>query len=396
MSKASVSQSDFSLVEGGPLYLLWQRVHLIGDMLKLCPRRVCSVVVLAWVPPFFLSLLQGQAWGHSVALPFLYDVETHLRLLVALPLLILAEPFLHHRLQKAVGQFQIRGLIPETERTKYEDAVSSAMRLRNSTTAEVLLIAFIYAVGVFYTWQAPTVLKISSWYGQPLSDGIMQRSLAGWWLAVVSMPLFQFLLLRWLYRIFIWGRFLWQISRFQLKLIPLHPDRCGGLGFLALSPRAFGLVLLAVGCLLAGMISNRIFFAGAELLDFKLEIMGMTGIMWILVTGPLLVFTAKLAALRRTGEREFGAIAHRYVHEFEDKWLKSEVPTKESFLGSPDIQSLADLGNSYEIVQTIKLSLCSAETALQTAIVILLPVLPLVLTMIPLEELVKRLFNLVF
>jgi hypothetical protein len=47
--------------------------------------------------------------------------------------------------------------------------------------------------------------------------------------------------------------------------MPMHPDRCGGLGFLAGISQAFAPVLLAQGAVLAGMIANRIFYAGATL-----------------------------------------------------------------------------------------------------------------------------------
>ena len=46
----------------------------------------------------------------------------------------------------------------------------------------------------------------------------------------VSVPLFQFILLRWYFRIFIWARFLWQVSRIDLAYAPAHPDRLGGSG----------------------------------------------------------------------------------------------------------------------------------------------------------------------
>ena len=85
----------------------------------------------------------------------------------------------------------------------------------------------------------------------------------------VSLPLFQFLLLRWYFRLFIWARFLWQVSRIELSLMPTHPDRCGGVGFLASVSNAFSPVLLAQGAVLAGMMANRIFYAGAKLPEFK-------------------------------------------------------------------------------------------------------------------------------
>jgi hypothetical protein len=55
----------------------------------------------------------------------------------------------------------------------------------------------------------------------------------------------------------------------------------------------------------------------------------------------------------RTGNREYGTLAQRYVCEFDAKWLHGGAPADEPFAGSGDIQSLADLGNSFEVVRTM-------------------------------------------
>ena len=140
--------ADFSLVLGGPLYQLWRGTRLADDTLQLLHRRVLVAVLLTWVPLLLLSIAEGRAWGTAVTLPFLYDVELHVRLLLALPLLILAELTVHRRMRPVVGQFLDRGLIPDAARAQFDGAVASALRLRNSVAAEVLLIAFVYIVGV--------------------------------------------------------------------------------------------------------------------------------------------------------------------------------------------------------------------------------------------------------
>ena len=214
--------ADFSLVLGGPLYQLWRRGHLAGDGLQLLRRRIVALTVLAWVPLLVLSAAERHAWGSSVALPFLYDVELHARLLLALPLLLVAELVVHQRVGGVVQQFRERGLIPDSELPAFDAAIDSAMRLRNSIWAEVLLIAFVYIVGVGLLWRTQIALDVSSWHGEPV-NGRWRVSMAGWWLGCVSLPIFQFLLLRWYFRLFIWARFLWQMSRLNLRLMPTHP-----------------------------------------------------------------------------------------------------------------------------------------------------------------------------
>jgi hypothetical protein len=385
----------FSLILGGPLYQLLRRTPLSGDALQLLHRRIIVMVLLAWMPLLLLSVAEGHAWGDSVKLPFLYDVSLHVRLLIALPLLIVAELIVHQRMRLVVRQFMERGLIPDATRAKFDAAIASAMRLRNSITAEVLLIAFVYVVGVGFLWRTQVALDVTSWYGVPV-DGRLQPSLAGWWLGCVSLPLFQFLLLRWYFRLFIWARFLWQVSRIELRLMPMHPDRCGGLGFLALVSHAFLPLLLAQGALLAGLMAERIFFAGAKLLDFRLELIGTVAVMVFVILGPLLVFGPKLAAAKRMGLREYGTLAERYTREFADKWLPGGSPADEPLIGSADIQSLADLCNSFEVVKGMRMVPFNLQTVVQLAVATLLPVAPLLLTIFSLEDLLLSLLKIVF
>jgi hypothetical protein len=394
-TKTDNAPCDFSLVLGGPLFQLFRRVHLSGATLELLRRRGVVLTLLAWAPLLGLSLAEGHVWPGSVPLPFLHDIEIHARLLLALPLLILAELLVHRRCRPMVAQFLERELVPEQARAKFDAACASAMRLRNSIPAEVLLITFVYVVGVGFIWRTQVALDVSSWYGVAV-DGKLQPSLAGWWLGCVSLPLFQFLILRWYFRLFIWARLLWHISRIELKLLPTHPDRCGGLGFLAMVNQAFAPLLLAQGTLLAGMAVNRIFFAGAKLPDFKLELIGLAVVMVFAILGPLMVFAPKLMASRRKGLSEYGTLAQRYAREFDDKWLRGGARADEPLIGSADIQSLADLGNSYEVVKEMKWVPFTLRTVLQLVATTLLPVGPLLLTIIPLEELLTRLLKVVF
>jgi hypothetical protein len=385
---------DFSLVLGGPLFQLIARAHLSGNALELLVRRVVVISLFAWLPLFILSILGGRAWGDAVTVPFLVDIEVHVRLLLALPLLIVAELVVHQRMRPVARQFLERGLIPERSRARFDAAMASAVRLRNSVAAEVLLIAFVYLVGVLYIWPR-YALSVPTWNAMPTGSG-RQLSAAGWWFVYVSLPLFQFILLRWYFRLFVWVRFLWQVTRCDLSLVPTHPDRAGGLGFLSGTVVAFAPVLLAHGVMLAGLIASQIFFQAAKLPDFKAELVVVVAFLLLILLGPLLLFMPHLALARRVGLREYGTLAQRYVREFDDKWLRGGAPADEPLVGSADIQSLADLGNSFELVRSMRPVPFTRDVVLQLAVITLLPVVPLLLTMVSLEELLKQLLKVVF
>ena len=319
-------------------------------------------------------------------------MEVHVKFLLAMPLLIAAELVVHRRMRYVVRQFLERRLIPESAKARFDAAVASAFRLRNSVFAEVLLIAFVYVVGILIVWRHYTALDAATWYATP-SVGGSKLSLAGMWYGYVSLPIFQFLLCRWYFRLFVWTRFLWQVSRIQLSLVPTHPDRTGGLGFVSGTAYAFALLAGAHGALLAGQFANRIFYLGAALPEFKVEIAVMLIFLLCVVIGPLLVFTPQLAEVKRKGKREYDTLAQRYVREFDVKWLRGGAPADEPLVGSGDIQSLADLGNSLEVVRTMRIAPVTKEAIFQLVAATLAPIAPLALTMMPLEELLKKLFG---
>jgi hypothetical protein len=298
-------------------------------------------------------------------------------------------------MRSVVKQFQARNLIPGSAKPRFDAAIAGVYRLRDSVWAEVLLIAFVYGVGLFVVRRAHVGLEVSSWSTVPAVAG-SRLSLAGIWYAYLSMPIFQFLLLRWYFRVFIWTRFLWQVSRIDLSLVPMHPDRLGGLGFLANTAYAFVPIAVAHGAVLAGMISNRIFQLGNALPAFKMEIAIVVVFVQCLVFGPLLLFSVQLARAKRTGLREYGMLAERYVRDFDAKWLRGGAPAEEPLVGSADIQSLADLGNSFEVVRGMRFAPITRDAILQLAVATLLPVAPLLLTVMPLEELIRRLLGTVF
>ena len=350
---------------------------------------------IAWLPLLMLSVLEGHLISETIAVPFLEDIEAHVRLLVALPLLVVAEVVIHQRMRLVVGQFRERRLVPEAQSGRFDAAIAAALRLRNSVTAEVILIGLVYVVGVPFVWRQYAALTTATWYAMPAA-GDSTLTLTGWWYCWVSLPVFQFLLLRWYFRILIWARLLWHTSRIELDLVPTHPDRVGGLGFLSNTAHAFIPLVAAHGALLAGMIANRIFHVGNSLLDFKVEIASIVGFLLCIVFCPFLVFSRQLANAKRRGLREYGVLAERYARAFDTKWLRGGAAANEPLLGSSDLQSLADLGNSFEVVREMRMAPVSRDAIIQVAAAILLPVVPLALTLMSLEDLLKRLSGIVF
>lgn len=389
---------DFSLVLGGPFFQLLMRLRLTTSTLGLLKKRIICITLFLWLPLLLLSWIEGKALG-NIGLPFLYDMETQARFLIALPLLIGAELLVHVQLRQMVSQFVERDIITEKALPSFKNLMVSVMKLRNSVLIELILLILVF-VGGPHLWNSVSVMEslspgIGSWYASSDSVGA-HLSLAGYWYIFVSRPLFQFIAYRWYFRILLWTYFLWKTSRLELNLIPTYPDRACGLGFLSLSSSMFAPLIMAHGVLLAGLIANSIFFTGAKLTDYLILIFCAVFFVLLIVLGPLFVFSPSLVRAKRIGLRDYGILAGTYVREFEHKWICGEATARDRLLGSSDIQSLADLGNSFHGIRENRVFPFDKSTVIQVILFVLVPIMPLVATMIPLEELIKKFFEVIF
>ena len=389
----SIDAPDFSLFAGGPFFKLLRRAHLSDEGQARLPRPVVVITLLAWLPLLGLSALEGHLVAGTVAVPFLADAEAHIRFLVALPLLLIAEVLADQRMRPLTRQFLDRHLIPDSARSQFIAAAASVTRLRDSGL-EVLLIPFVYGVGILIVWQRYVAIATPTWYRIPSADGV-SLTLAGKWYGLVSIPIFQFLLCRWYLRLVIWARFVWQVSRIDLRLMPAHPDRMGGLGFLPFAVRPFAVLAMAHGALLAGFIANQVLYLRAIPAGFKVEVATMAAFVVVATAGALVFFTPMFLKARRKGLDQYGRLAERYVRGFDAKWLGDRAPD-DRLVGSPDIQSLADLANSFQVARSMRAVPISKELLFWILGAMLLPLAPLLLTLVPLEALLNRVARILF
>jgi hypothetical protein len=307
--------------------------------------------------------------------------------------LIGAELIVHSRLRPLVRRFVERRIVRAQDIPRFETAIRSAVRLRNSVPLECGLLLLVYTVGL-WVWSSRVGLGTATWYAMP--GGRWNLTLAGFWYVFVSIPILQFILLRWYLRFFIWYRFLWHISRLNLHLVPTHPDRCAGLAFLGKSAYAFAPILFAQGVMLAGVVATRVLYHGEKLMSFKLQAFGFVAFFVLAILGPLVMFTPRMARAKRKGLADYGLLAQHYVDRFEQRWVIEDSAGSEELLGAADIQSLADLGNSYAMVREMRSVPFGLEDITRLAIATAAPLVPLLLTVFSLEELIMRIMKVVF
>jgi len=386
-------ESDFSLTLGGPLYQLYLRTRLAREPLELLVRRTIAIPLICWVPLLLLSLATGYALG-GVPVPFLLDLEVHTRFLAGLPLLIIAELIVHQRINVIVRQFLDRKIVVQKDRARFDAIMASTMRMRNSALWEAVLLVLCFSVG-HWVWREHLTMRMTTWYGANSAAGPLLNA-AGYWYAFVSLPIFRFILLRWYFRLFLWYQFLWRVRGLPLQLNLFHPDKAGGLGFLGASILAFSPVLVAHTTFLAGLIGDRIWHASAALPAFKMQIVASVLFLMALVLLPLSFFVVHLGRARRTAVVEYGNLASRYVDDFRQKWIKKPSEDTEPLLGTSDIQSLADLGNAFNVISDIHLLPYGKQALIRLGILLVVPLLPLTLTIVPLKQIVDLLLKLAF
>lgn len=217
------------IFQEGPFCRFLRRIGVQEDRLEhVRNRALCFLPLAAWLPLLVLSAIGGPLLKGNGATSFLWDLEAQVRLLVALPLLLVGENVAERRTRPVLQGFLQRQLIPPDAMPRFEAIVASALRLCRSIPVDALIIVFIYGVGILVIWRRYVAIDTATSYAAPGPHG-SRLSLAGIWYCYVSLPIFQFLLLRFYFRLFVWARFLGQVSRIDLKLIPTHPDRLGGL-----------------------------------------------------------------------------------------------------------------------------------------------------------------------
>lgn len=376
------------LTEGGPGHALLRRLRL-APLGRSSPRTALVLAAVTWIPLLALSVIEGVAvTGPQV--PFAYDLAAHVRLLVALPVLVLAEIPIGFRLRETAAHFISAGLVGREEYASYVRIIEDTRRFRDSRVAELVLLGAAYVTT--YTVLTHAAFQAgSTWHTPQPHAGL---TLAGYWYALVSVPIFQFVLYRWIYRMLAWARFLRQMSKLRLQLTPTHPDGAGGLGFLGKGCIPFGILLFATGAVVSSAIATSVLFGDSALQDYYLSYAALVVFALVVFAGPLLVFVPMLSGLKHQGLLDYGVLASRYAQLFDRKWVKrAEVPD-EPLLGTADVGSLADLGSSYALIEKMRPLPIRVTDFAAMAIPGLIPAIPLAATVMPIGDIVIKLLHL--
>jgi hypothetical protein len=385
-------RNELLLTSEGRFEKLVQRLGI--NMHEEKPVRAAVIfAAIAWVPLVILCVIDGTLFGGSVAIPLVKDFPPNVRFLLAIPLIILAQGVIAPRIRNAARQFVETGIITEKMLPAYEEKIERALKLRDSSVAEIIIVCIAF-IGAYTALRTGLPSTASTWYVSGES-GTRAITFAGYFYLLISTPLYQFFLLRWIWRYFIWVSFLRGVSKMDLHLLPTHPDDCGGLGFLPLTQRIFGIIIFIVSSMFAASLAGGIIYEGGSFLDEKFIVIGFLVFLLIFFLFPLLFFTGILIRTKREGLLKYGAFATMYSRAFDKKWIRGDNPENEPMLGSGDMQSLADLGNSFNVIQSMKGMPIDKETIIALLIPGIIPLIPLLLYEVPVKDIFETLKGIV-
>ena len=373
-------------LEAGPFIHYLKLAGLGGIEANRVARRAVLAALIAWLPLVALAAVQGLALGPDPRESLLLDVSIGSRYLLALPLLIAADAVCLPALGRILRHFRDSGLVAETSLPRFDALVQCTRQLVQSPGAELGLVALAY-VGTLALGSVLYPETVSTWV-VPIRDGVGQVSLAGWWRALVSQPLFLVVQLAWLWRILLWARLLWGIAHMELRLVPSHPDLAGGLGFTVASLRAFMMVSLALAVSVAGTVAEGVLHRGQPLQLFRIPVGGFVALMLVLFAGPLLFLAFPLLRAQPRGRLQYGALATAMGQEFERRWLQPGSVNAESLVVQ-DFSATTDLYSIASNVYHMRIVPLDLRSLVPLALATVLPFVPVILIALPFKQVLE-------
>src|SRR5688572_2940315 len=343
-------QMDEGLFAGGPP-MTWTRALRLArpPEERRAARPLLTVVCVGWIP--LVVLAAGDALtGNVAAITFFTDAAVHARFLIALPLLILAEADLIPLLGRISSHFLSSGLVGEEDYSRYKNAITSTKQLLGAKAADLItfLLAYLVVMALILNLAHENTPR---WYWS--GPGRLELSPPGLWHAFVSVPLLLWLCFGWLWRLLLWWRLLAKMSRLNLRLIPSHPDRVGGLKFLSVAIRGHRMLAMAVGVIVAGNEVNSMLQTGVPHIGYQNAFFAVAVLMLVLAAGPLSMFIMKLRDLKLRGMLQYGPFAAAVATEFEKRWLQKARHVDVKTLEVSDFSAMTDLyqvaSNVYEV-----------------------------------------------
>ncbi len=379
-----------SLVRGDAAFRLMRRIGLIpADGLGV-GRRAAALALLAWLPIALWALIQRRAISGALDEPLLQHFGVSVSCLVAIPLFVLAEALVHARLAQLLPHFLSSGLVSQSDRARYLAIVAGIARLRDGTLPWVAIL------GVAVTWSLAGSAGAGAHQLQwALEPGELSATLrfGGLWFVYVARPIYLILALGWLWRLVLLFLLLRRVAGLELSLVPTHPDRAGGLGFLDELPPAFALVPLALACVLASLWAHEVVYHGLHVSTLRLPAAAFLALAALLFLSPYLAFAGPLRRAKRRALLEYGGLVGLHGRLVRQRWVLGETVADTAILSAPELGPIADTAAIYESAARMRGLPIGMRAVLGLLAPSLLPLLAVFAIEIPVGELAGKLLK---
>ena len=371
--------SEFCLFHRDLVEGVLERVKLGRSRIRRLAVRALLPALLVWLP---LLLLDASGAGGAVrAVPLARDFSFHVRFLFIVPLLILIGPAIDLQTRMVALRFAANDMVPNENKARFVGAVWEANRLIRAWWALGLAILGTIAI------VAQSLITARELHGiDPGDSAFRQLGLGGWWYLIGSMiPVFLYV--RWTWRYIVWTWFLFRVSRLDLKLVPAHPDHAAGLGFVGIGHTMFAFVGMALSASIAAAAATRIIEFGETITSYRFVLGAVMVALVAIAAIPLLVFVPALARARRVGLLRHSQFSTGFINNLD---RKADEQGAEAIEGN-DIQSLADLGGSFERIEGMRMLPIDPRGVKTFLLAVAAPMVLLILTTVPIDRIIALL-----
>jgi len=351
-------------------------------------RRALFWALFAWLPVAVWAWQSGHLRTAGSAESFLTHYSVSVRLLVAVPLMVIAEAVLLGNVVRIATQFAAMSLY-RGDRGTLEAAALGLARLRDRVHpwAAGLGASVVWAEAAIGGHEPPALSHETTWAsgGDPDGFGVL-------WYLWVARPIFGAFVAIWLWRALLLGITLRRLCTLGIAFVPTHPDRVGGLGFMATLPMAFGVVAFALSSVIGAVWAHDVAHHGLAVSSLKLPMVATVVLLTVVFLAPLGVLVGPMTRARALARLQYGALVARYGAGVHRRWIGGEE-VDDPLLDAPEIGPSADVATLYAAVCRMLPAPFPPAMILSVALPAALPMVAVVAMEVPVAVLVKRVLD---